>query len=623
MAQFYNMGFENNQELRAATNIAFNLFHSPSQKISRTLKALYIAMLCGSISIHQVLVCGCYGDYRNRALITAGNFLWSMSRQRGLIDRHTDGRVDGIGLFSINKSGYENLIKGTLLLSEKKTIPNVSETDITALKSLCGTLSKKKWKNPKNVNHSSGINDFFSSLLPICLKPPFYCRELNVFQSGDATDAHMCIRYHGSSSFRMDAFAFIKGLHKDDTYIPICYEQDTGTQSGSVIANKMNNYAQLYSDMIQDNKHTPLCLLYGLQCSYDTSKKAENATISDGKDTRESNSRNSILSHLMFYVDLTGDDTIEGCVANLKSAQERTGKGFYSKCISFLEGFLAENPDITEISNIKAYYANAAGDTSTNISYDTLADLDVFHRRRNIIMERLRKANIEYLLYSGMRIAAVQNNALDYYLQFLYPHETMLSGHIDQLLHCCGISFTQITKYDSIKDICTVKVPNCYSCLLPGGAKRYAIFENFSHDLSSRIRIPHFLEVAETTDIPVTIICFFMDKDIQDIKDFSNQHCQSLVPADTDSAFLPASFKPTSNGASNEILFVDMEECTHLFSNAPSTIPLGLTFLTDGTGIYKQLMDITTMSLMRHYIPADGRSYTDRRTFDSRQKRRR
>lgn len=618
MIEFIGLGTADMAELHAMMEIAHTLYHTPSVKIPRTLKTLCLASIAGAISIDQVLLSGGYGGYRLRSVSAATNFLWSLSKSRGVLERKTDGRVSDVGLFSITEDGLESMEKGIMQLIEKGVLEDTDGHVMDSVKGFCRACSKRKWKQPKNLSHSNGINDLLAAFLPICRMPMQYLRELNVYQTGDTPKAEHYIRYHGSSSFRMDAFLYIKGgAAAGGMDEAIFYEQDTGTQSGMAISGKYANYIQMASEHYTGQQGAPPfrpSLVFGLQCSYDTTKRSSAPAIADGRDTRMQNARNNILSHFAFWSDLTGNDSLKQLTEQLEAAYASTKNILYRKGLEFLADFRSENPEIKKISDVRAYFGGCTDTAKGTATCNTIENMEAFMRRRNIFMERLGLIRAEHLFKLGFRVCTVPNSSMDYYMQYLFPFHTLLFPLLPALLRACGMSAPCIHLPDRPIGMPGVQMPNATYITTSGGRKRIVAFESLSHDMSSLTRI-HAMCSHEggllLGGIPVTLIVFFSDMDLGKVRALATEKpCSSYCPAAPNSAFMPDSSLGAPRG---EILYVCMDSAFPLFDGDAGSRPpltLGLTFAPDGCGYYRQVLNGATFLPVRNTLPKAATSCT-------------
>lgn len=591
-----------------------------ADKYKKTPIQLLYALMGGSLTVSELLLTGLYGPVDKRSVVTANRNISYMTDARyRYITKRMDGRKDAIGVWTITKEGTDVICDKLSALSaetdplkgnRKRYFFTVTDTELDALKRVFE--ENKRWKSPANLMHSCGINDFLVSLFSTSVSTPCFFREVNVYRSADEKKASFHYVYDGSRAFRMDALGFLKGCMESDPVIPLFYEQDTGSQSGSVLAQKAANYKEFFSTLLRDKElyhGLPLSLVFGLQYSSGISVKKKE--ISNGAKTRAENKRKRLISMLMYAGGLLDDNSISYVTSLLEHriATDSTNTRDYKESLQLIREITAADPACRHIDDLKMAVLeddNPDKDTESGI-FNARASLAFFINRRNLLFTKFSSLDT-FLFYSGVRIVTLPNSCMSTYMPYVYPHELGLDWIIQPLLAHSGNIFSGHPQYSPMQRILDVSIPNTY--VFADKASRHTVFfENFSLDYGSRVRIPAALtRMKNMNDEKLAaagylIVCFFLSEDLPLLREFVLAHCKDFASPDANHAFMPA--------APDRILFICMDDVLAAGPEARA-----IRFDTAGNAYYHMQITFPALTATREYIPADATDVAEKRPYN-------
>lgn len=635
-----------------------DFIHANLHPEDRTRFLMNLLLCGGSLCYHQLYDMGLFSEgYSNFKTDNAKKFIAYYTKKGFLLCGQPLNERSHQYIISLSASGMQQLLTD---LSDLGILTKELETVLTTL-----FKKRKRWRPVKNIEHYNGISSFCASFLSLGgssllfrelsilpsvkvnrVKTPYYFTAPDIPQF--RCDAYARYEYHPQNPSAED---FLKDasqvLDSTERCTHIFYEQDTGSQNGTVITSKLENYISFFSQLRWDFElHLPeqdkregrggtpgIMLLFGILMDTPVRKKTSYkqtlllhqnskgyrtlralellSMLADALSIKELLIRmNSLPADTLGYdLALAGSlirENYEEYVRYFDISSDTTGKNTRNT---------AEESDLPAMPYIKYLCdtfceskKDSLKDTSSMpgspFSADTAAvpNMDGFFTRRNFLFKKIREQVSRDEFLRGNRYCVAPTHELRYMLPFLLADTTYFRSLLPEILAANLIPMEKEISFSPVFPITPHHIGvNVYTCGFMEKEFRVSI-ENFSADASAQDRIIAIMDentdknrgtdthVYDIADIPFFILCLFLRKDLSSIREFATTSLP-LLPAGSSAAY--------GKIPQNSILFLCMED---LLSHNCS----GICFTKNGRGCYRLFLDKDTSRVFYPNLAPDA-----------------
>lgn len=645
MIKFYGKESEFYKGLRKGCSIANTLSFNTQDPITLYL---FASLYCGHISYHQFYSMGLFCDKNHVFLSENAKKAVSYYEKAGyLTPGFPLGESNRCKTGCINRQGLNHL---TSLLKRDALL---DEDSLSFLPSLYSAT--RRWQNIKNVVHYDGISSFLCTMLSYgtvsmlmrevnVFNYQTHTRATCYFRGSSLS----AFRMDAYALIGTDPSNHVKGQDTKEGQCHIFYEQDTGTQTGNVLSAKIQSYLPFLQQYRQSEPSKGFLLLFGLMGKDKVKiRHSYKNTLFFHQNSKEYRALKAVQFALLLQKE---DCSIKELMSRLKLLS-KTNTGYdiistirimensYASFCQFcgMPELMAEDiPDICQPDTLKVPVNNSSGSsTSNNILthplYDSMysarayvsflnnhlceskkdtdkplepceyvedadiEDITDFFTRRNLLyrkcVEEINAAPFADASIRGLRVCGIPTTRMRDFFPFLCPYETGLFHTFKDFLLENGVTVHDMGDYApvfSFSENCTGVNYFRYS-YREGDLSVF--YENFSFDLSSRLRIPAVMHTLKTFQTDALMVCFFARQDLPAVREFATTALSPFSLKTHAAAF--------SHPASGSILFVCMED---YLSGSYKAIR----FCSDGLGAYPLIMDYATGNISYQYICNDA-----------------
>lgn len=636
MIKFYGKDSDFYHSLERGCSIAATLYEEAEEPL---IRFLFAALYSGVLSYRQFQSMGMFLE---KGEFLTGNAKKAVSyyEKAGYLNPAASSRENSrFKAYSLSKKGLLRL------MDTLKHEDMLSQEDIDFLPSLFS--STKRWRSLKNIQHYDGISSFMCNILSTS-RVSILMRELNIMNFHTHTRATCYFCGAAVPSMRADAYAKIGQALTRECHI--FYEQDTGSQSGTVISKKMHSYLPFLLQLKETEPDANIMLLFGLMDKGGhNGSVAYQSSLSLHQNSREYRALKAIhLSLLLQTADCPLGDLVQRievlCEGNHGFDLEGALKYIKSSYPGFLQymGYIGKTGDAKGSSQtVKAHPAAVAGDpdihtsqlsargffayltdllceskkclsmedkgvTGSSTRTDTLhvsitPSVSGFFTRRDLIfscyerhMDNVDEKNAgeQFSAYAlrGNRICCVPTERQREFLPFLCLSEGDFYKKLPDFLLANGI-----TVYDQGH---LVKEPVFSNIFFPEhmlyhyrGGRLHVLYENLSFDATSATRLASLCRqdgYPASMQMPFLVVCFFLREDLVFLRKLLRNN-----PGLCHHGTMHGLFSAPGTG---DTLFVCMEDFLEGNFNA-------LRFSKDGLGAYRLVMDPLSGPVYRFLLP--------------------